>query len=113
MATTENTDLTERQHYWLKHIRACNASGKTTIDYARENGINVKSMYSARKALIEKGTLPRPQSSRFQQVKVVGGSLARDSQWHVQLPNGLAVSFDGKVDATILALVLRTVAALP
>jgi hypothetical protein len=79
MTATQGSDLTERQHYWLKHIRACNASGKTTIDYAREHGIKVKSMYSARKALAEKGTVPRPQPTRFQQVQVVAGNPVGDT----------------------------------
>ncbi len=44
MARTDNSSLTERQRYWLKHIRDCDASGQTTIGYAREHGIKVKSM---------------------------------------------------------------------
>jgi len=44
---TNSTTLTERQQYWLKHIRACDAAGQTTINYAKAHGINVKSMYSA------------------------------------------------------------------
>ena len=112
MDRTDDASLTERQQYWLKHLRACDASGKTTIDYAREHSIKVKSMYSARKALAEKGTLPRPQSTRFQQVQVVAGKPAGDAQWHVQLPNGLAVSFGGTVDAATLSLILTTAAAL-
>ena len=70
-------------------------------------------MYSARKALAEKGTLPRLQPTRFQQVQIVAGNPVGDTQWHVQLPNGLAVSFGGKVDAATLALVLGTAVALP
>ena len=62
MAQTDEVALTERQQYWLKHIRACDATEQTSIDYAREHGINVKSLYSARKALAEKGTLPRNRS---------------------------------------------------
>ena len=112
MAATDDASLTERQQYWLKHIRACAAAGQTTIDYARERDINVKSMYSARKALTEKGTLPHPRPARFQQVNVVDGNRASDSQWHIQLPNGMAVSFDGTVDAATLSLVLSTAAAL-
>ncbi len=112
MAGTDDVSLTKRQQYWFKHIRACDASGKTTIDYAREHGIKVKSLYSARKALAEKGTLPPAQPTRFQKVQVMGGSPASESQWHVQLPNGLAVSFGGAVDAATLSLVLSTAAAL-
>ena len=112
MARTDDCSLTERQQYWLKHIRACDASGQTSIDYAREHDINVNSMYSARKALAEKGTLPPAQSIRFQKVRVMGSSPASDSQWNVQLPNGLTVSFGGTVDAATLSLVLSTAAAL-
>jgi hypothetical protein len=112
MARPDESSLTERQRYWLNHIRACDASGQATIDYAREHGINVKSLYSARKALAAKGTLPPTQPTRFQKVQVVGGNRASDGQWHIQLPNGLAVSFGGAVDAATLSLVLSTAAAL-
>ena len=40
MTQTDATSLTERQRYWLKHIHACDAAGQTSIDYAREHGIN-------------------------------------------------------------------------
>jgi hypothetical protein len=112
MPDSENIPLTERQQYWLKHIRACDASGQTTIDYAKAHGINVKSMYSARKGLAEKGTLPRPQSSRFQKAQVVNSTRSQDSQWQVQLPNGAVVAFSGAVDASTLSVVLNTTAAL-
>ena len=111
MAETDNASLTERQQYWLKHIRACDAAGQTSIDYAREHGINVKSLYSSRKALAEKGTLPRSPASRFQKAQVVTTPSA-DSQWHIQLPNGVVVAFSGTVDATTLSLVMNTAAAV-
>jgi hypothetical protein len=112
VAKTDNAPLTERQQYWLKHIRACDAAGQTSIDYAREHGINVKSLYSARKALAEKGTLPHPQSSRFQKAQLSSSPTCTDNQWHIQLPNGVAVAFGGAVDAKSLSLVLSTAASL-
>ena len=111
MAETENASLTERQQYWLKHIRTCDAAGQTSIDYAREHGINVKSLYSARKALAEKGTLPCSPASRFQKAQVVNTRTA-GSQWQIQLPNGVVVAFSGTVDATTLSLVMNTAAAV-
>lgn len=60
MPRIDDSSLTERQQYWLKHLRAHDASGRATIDCAREHGIKAKSMYSARKALAEK-ELPVPQ----------------------------------------------------
>jgi len=112
VAETDNVPLTERQQYWLKHIRACDGGGKTSVDYAREHGINVKSLYSARKALTEKGSLPRPQPSRFQKAHVSSRPIQSDSQWQVQLPNGVVIAFGGPVDAKSLALVLSTAANL-
>ncbi|WP_008293536.1 IS66 family insertion sequence element accessory protein TnpA [Congregibacter litoralis] len=71
----------ERQQFWLKHLRACEASGQTTIDYARQHGINAKSMYSARKGLAEKGALPRLPQDRFQKAQVVDDLGALENQW--------------------------------
>jgi hypothetical protein len=52
MSGAENTELTERQRFWLRHLRACEVSGQTSINYARApHGIKVKSLYSGRKAL--------------------------------------------------------------
>ena len=112
MDVTDDSSLTERQRYWFNHIRACDAAGQTSVDYARAHGINVKSLYSARKALAEKGTVPPTPPTRFQEVQVIGGNRDSDSQWHVQLPNGLAVSFGGPVAAATWSLVLSTAAAL-
>ena len=94
MDVTDDSSLTERQRYWFNHIRACDAAGKTSVDYARAHGINVKSLYSARKALAEKGIAPPALPTRFQKVQVVSGSPASDSQWHVQLPNVAAAMND-------------------
>lgn len=102
--------LTERQQYWLTHIRACDAAGKPSVEYARENGIEVSALYSARKALAEKGALPKPPP-RFQKATVVDGSAGL--QWQIRLPNGATVGFSGEVNAHSLETVLRTVAALP
>ena len=112
MAKTDEACLTERQQYWLKHIRACDATEQTSIDYAREHGINVKSLYSARKALAEKGTLPSLQPPRFHKAQVASDPIRTDSQWHIQLPNGVVIAFGGAVDAKSLSLVLSTAANL-
>jgi len=114
MTATEDAGLTARQQYWLKHLQACDASGQTTIDYARAHGIKVRSLYAARKALTEKSQ-PPPLPSRFQRVRVDAGPAVGvgPGQWQVQLPNGVAVSFTGEVEARLLSLVLTTAAGLP
>ncbi len=110
--TQINPSLTERQQYWLKHIRACDTAGKPSVEYARENGIEVSAMYSARKALAEKGALPKPKAPRFQKAAVIDASAA-GGHWQIQLPNGARVGFSGEVHTRSLETVLRTVAALP
>ncbi len=114
MTGTEDASLTDRQRYWLQHLGACEASGQTTIDYARTHGIKVRSLYAARKALAEKGRLP-PAPCRFQRVRITNAPAAGvgSGQWQVQLPNGTVVAFTGEVEAWLLSLVLTTAASLP
>ena len=112
MERVNEASLTERQQYWLKHIRACDAAGQTSIDYARANGINVKSLYSARKALVEKGTLPPRKAISFQKVQMPDDQPRSDNQWRIQMPNGVVVAFGGQLDASTLSLVLSTAASL-
>lgn len=109
--TQIDSSLTERQQYWLTHIRACDAAGKPSVEYARENDIEVSALYSARKALAEKGVLPKPRPPRFQKATVVNATAA--VQWQIQLPNGAMVGFSGEVNARSLDTVLRTVASMP
>jgi hypothetical protein len=112
MPQTDEVSLNERQQYWLKHLRACDAAGQTSIDYARANGINVKSLYSARKALAEKDTFPPRKVICFQKVQASVGQSHSDSPWRIQLPNGVVVAFGGELDASALSLVLSTAASL-
>lgn len=44
--------LTGHQHYWLKHVRACEALGKRVTEYAAEYGIAVLAMYDGKRVLV-------------------------------------------------------------
>jgi len=111
MTETVATTLTERQRYWLKEVQACEASGKTVAEYAMDQGIDVKAMYAGKKTLVKKGVLPRTRPSRFQRAQVVGRVVG--GEWHIQLPNGLSVTFTGSaVDADALSTVLSAAATL-
>ena len=102
--------LTEHQRYWLDHVRACEASGKRITEYAKEQGLGVRAMYDGKRALVKKGVLPRTHATRFQRAQVV--DPVSDSEWRIQLPNGVSVAFTGSVDAAILATVLSAAAVL-
>jgi len=110
MSKTEEAALTGHQRHLLEHIRACEASGKRITAYCKEQGLNVRSMYDCRKVLVNKGLLPRRSQPRFQRVKVVSPSTGSD--WQIQLPNGVSVSFTGAVDSSVLKQVLNTAAHL-
>ena len=102
--------LTERQRYWLEHIQACEASGKSIVEYAATQGIAARAMYAGKKALVQKGVLPKTQTARFQRVQVM--EAAASSQWRIGLPNGVSVAFAGEVDAKTLTTVLSVSASV-
>jgi len=110
MNESPEISLTEQQRYWLKHIQACETSGMRITEYAAENGIGVRAMYDGKRALVKKGVLPRTHVARFQRARVV--EPVASSEWRIQLPNGVAVAFDGSVDAGALAAVLNAAASL-
>ncbi|MEQ8693407.1 MAG: hypothetical protein RIC89_21525 [Pseudomonadales bacterium] len=126
------TSLTERQQFWLDHLRCCDANRIPTKTYAEQHGFSVQAMYSARKDLVARGVLRpggrgvcNPAFVRFARVKpqeataavsgtapgpmpVAPGSTA----FRIDLPNGTSVSFDGPLDAGTLHQVLQTAAML-
>ena len=110
MSEVAGATLTERQHYWLEQVRACQASGKTVAEYAVEQGFSAQAMYAGKKLLVRKGVLPRTRPLRFQRVQIAGVPVG--NEWRIQLPNGVTVSCSGTVDAVSLATVLTTAAAL-
>ena len=102
--------LTDRQRYWLEHVQACEASGKSIAAYSAEQGIAARAMYGGKKVLVKKGVLTTTRPARFQRVPVV--EAAAGNQWRIALPNGVSVAFTGEVDARALTVVLSTAASL-
>ncbi len=107
----EANGLTERQHYWLEQIQACEAWGGTVAEYALAHGIAVQAMYAGKQILVKKGVLARTRRGRFQRAQVVDAVVV-GSEWQIQLPNGVSVAFSGSVDAGILTTVLSSAAAV-
>ena len=110
MSEAEGSSLTERQRYWLEHVQACEASGKTIAEYAAEHSLAAQAMYAGKKILIRKGVLPPTRPMRFQRAQIAGPVVG--SEWRIQLQNGVSVAFSGAVDAATLSTVLSTVATL-
>ena len=102
--------LSDRQRYWLEHVQACEASGKSMVEYAASKDIDVRGMYAGKKVLVNKGLLPATQATRFQRVQVMEATAS--NQWRIGLPNGVSVAFAGEVDARALTTVLNVSASL-
>ena len=102
--------LTERQRYWLKHIQACEASGKSIAAYAAEQDIEARAMYGGKKVLVKKGVLATTRRARFQRVQVIEAAIS--SQWRIGLPNGVSVAFAGEVDSQALTAILHSAASV-
>ena len=102
--------LTERQRYWLEHIQACAASGKSIVEYAAAQDFTAQTMYAGKSTLVKKGILSALRPARFQRVQVMEAPAS--NQWRIGLPNGVSVVFAGEVDAGSLATVLSTAASL-
>ena len=102
--------LRQTSGYWLEHIQACEASGKSIVEYATAQGIAARAMYAGKKTLKKKGMLPSSDPARFQRVQVMEATLS--SQWRIGLPNGISVAFAGEVDARTLTTVLSSAASV-
>jgi hypothetical protein len=110
MREANGVRLTAHQRTWLERIKDCEASGMSVSAYAAAHGLQVRTMYDAKKVLVKKGVLPRTHQTRFQRVRI--NSETASTEWRVCLPNGASVSFSGAVEAGSLLMVLSTVAAV-
>ena len=102
--------LTDRQRFWLKHIQACEASGKSIAAYSAELGIAARAMYGGKKVLVKKGVLATTRPARFQRVQVMEATVG--NQWRIGLPNGVSVAFAGEVDTQALTAILHSAASV-
>ena len=102
--------LTDRQRYWLEHVQACEASGKSMVEYAASQDIAVRDMYAGKKILVKKGVLPGTRAVRFQRVQVMEATVS--NQWRIGLPNGVSVAFVGEVDTQALTTILHSAASI-
>ena len=102
--------LTERQRYWLEHVRSCESSDISIAEYCATHDLRPQSMYAGKKKLVEKGVLCRTHQLRFQRAQIVDSCIA--NEWRIQLPNGSVVSFAGGIDVQALTTVLTVTARL-
>lgn len=86
----ERGALTERDTFWLEHLRAC---GKGELKaYAETHDLDVRALYEAKARLRRKGALPAATAPRVIRVERAGGSGTTGPAYcRVHFPNGVSV----------------------
>ena len=85
---SNGSGLTERQRFWLEHLRAC-GSGSLKA-YAEANGLDVRAMYEAKSRLRRKGALPS-SSARLVRVEPARSAICGPAYCRVHFLNGATV----------------------
>ncbi len=108
MATRQ---ITERQRYWLGHVRAADASEASTVAYARDQGLKVKDLYQWKTQLIKLGFYESSDTpSGFVSIKSVVPAVSNAanglSQCALVFPSGLRFEFNGEVSPGVIREVM-------
>ena len=118
-------ELTERDRAWLAHHRAWLASGHTAKQYAALHGLSLTAFYQARYRLRQRGvgeavgkrrrTAPASRTSAFVPIGTVRTAApvdAAEARYQARFPNGMTMSWQGRVVPRDLEATLRAVWSL-
>lgn len=102
--------LTDKQRFWLDHLKACEASGQSMRQYANSHELDVTAFYNWKATLRRKGVIGnRPaKSGLFRKAHVVNGRTL--GRCRVVLPTGLALEFDSSAEPVWVAQLVRALA---
>ena len=107
-----DTEITERQQYWLDHIRAAEAHEESIAAYARAEGLTPKELYQWKTILTRRGLLAGKKVSQdFVQVMGPPRSVPSASASLV-LPNGVRLEFHGEFGVDQVGALVSAASAL-
>ena len=91
-------DLSERQHYWLKHIRTAECAGEPLKTYAKRLGLSADSMYEAKRRLRSYGLIaPAAQGKaappRFTRVALASSEASPGKSLRIRLASGVVLEW--------------------
>lgn len=111
-----DTTITERQRFWLEHLRAAEASADSLAAYARGAGLRPKELYQWKTVLGRRGLLagtagPVPDGGpRSGFVRVVAPVSAPGLR--LLLPNGVRLECPADIGRETLAALVETASRL-
>ena len=106
-----NPPITERQQYWLDHIRAAKDFDGSIADYARSEGLTPKVLYSWKGILARRGLLDRPPAdTNGGFVRVIAPT--RPLGMSLVLPNGVRLEWHGALGPEQLEALALTASRL-
>ena len=116
MAKRGRRELTERERFWLGHLRRIEVQGIETKAYGAQRGLSVHALYQARKQLVALGAWPerkasvqKPSTPVFAPVRIV--DVPEEAMaCRVRLASGAVVEWSSVPSAEVLAAVLERAA---
>ena len=106
--------LTERDRFWLEHLKRIREEAAEAKAYARRHGLSHQALYQAKKRLIERGAWPKPASAatRFARVAVVPTAAAAPGCFRLRLPCGALLEWERSPELAVLTALVERVASL-
>ncbi len=111
--TSQDLGLTERQQFWLDHIKACEASSDTATQYAKAHDLPVTSLYQRKKEFLKQGLLPTPsgKTPSFAKVRMASDEMC-EGVLCIFFPNGVRVEWATSSQEDEVKQLLQVVANL-
>jgi hypothetical protein len=92
------SDLTDRQRYWLGHLREAEQRGEPVKSYAKRLGLASSSMYEAKRRLrglgvLEAAPMSPPRAAEFIRVAVADRAPSTRPRFQVRLASGAVLEW--------------------
>ena len=100
-----------REQYWRRQLFACESSGKTIVQYCRDEGLDVSQYHWWKRELNRRGRM-RSVTPLFAELCPAPPPLPATSEIEVALPGGRVVRVRRGFDAAMLTEVVRVLESL-
>ena len=104
-----NEVRTEKQQYWLEHIKAAKSSGLSIAQYAKQHDIKAQNLYQWRNKFSNRSSTASSQDSF---TRVVTTTPLPGARITLKLMNA-TLEFDSLPDPTWVSMLLSQIAARP